>query len=105
MVIDKVLLKKKGQCFPAKKGIEKVLRSLPRDMYELAKMEYGKVLPIFENIEINRPAVFGVIEGNTPGRIFIDHREKPTTTFIFVGNWGDNIVGRGNEKNVFLPVN
>jgi len=74
-------------------------------MYEPAKMEYGKVLPIFEIIEINRPAVFGVIEGNNPGRIFVDHREKPTTTFIFVGRWGDNIVGRGNEKNVFLPVN
>jgi RimJ/RimL family protein N-acetyltransferase len=51
-------------------------------VYELAQHEYDSVRPIFRCIEHDRAVVFSTIEGNTPGRIFVDHPGSPRTALV-----------------------
>jgi RimJ/RimL family protein N-acetyltransferase len=46
-------------------------------MYELDSQEFDRARPIFEGIQHDRAIIFAVIEGNTPGRIFVDHPQHP----------------------------
>jgi hypothetical protein len=54
-------------------------------MHELSETEYKLVLPIYESITDNRAHVFGVIEGNNPGRVFVDDKQSPTAALIATG--------------------
>jgi GNAT superfamily N-acetyltransferase len=54
-------------------------------MYELSQAQYGKVMPIFKSVTDNRAHVFAVIEGNNPGRVFVDDRDQPTAALIHTG--------------------
>jgi RimJ/RimL family protein N-acetyltransferase len=54
-------------------------------MYELSQAEYGKVMPIFADVKDNRAHVFAVIEGNNPGRVFVDDREEPAAALVHTG--------------------
>jgi GNAT superfamily N-acetyltransferase len=51
-------------------------------IYELEPKAYEKVRPVFKGLE-NRVAIQAIIEGNSPGRIFVDAPVKPTTAFIW----------------------
>jgi len=55
-------------------------------MYELLKKEYNKVSPLFEKMKVDRLAILKVIEGDYPGRIFADHKEKPRTALVFASS-------------------
>lgn len=55
-------------------------------MYELSKAEYGRALPLFESLEVDRLAVLSVIRGDCPGRVFVDDKEQPTAGLICAGS-------------------
>jgi hypothetical protein len=48
-------------------------------MIELNINEFHKVIPIFEGIDHNQAVLFSVIEGNNPGKVFIDDMNNPKT--------------------------
>jgi hypothetical protein len=52
-------------------------------MIELNINEFNKVIPIFEGIDNNRAILFSVIEGNNPGRIFVDEINTPKCALIY----------------------
>ena len=51
-------------------------------IYRLERNEYDKVLPLFNNFP-NHPVILGVIEGNNPGRIWVDDRANPKRTLLW----------------------
>jgi RimJ/RimL family protein N-acetyltransferase len=76
-------------------------------MQELSSSEFDRVRPIFDRIENSRPIVYSVIEGNTPGRIFVDRPDPPATAVlrfsggeIYIGGRADD--GRLNREIVDL---
>jgi hypothetical protein len=48
---------------------------------ELAKRDSGKVRPLFEELGWNL-ITNAVIEGTTPGRVYVDRTEDPETAFM-----------------------
>ena len=52
-------------------------------MIELQQKDYHKVIPLFEGIDHSIAEIFSVIEGNIPGKIFVDDRESPKTVFMY----------------------
>ena len=64
-------------------------------MHELARSEYLAVAPLFEDIRDNRAHVFGVLEGNNAGRVFVDNPMAPHTVFIDA----DYVLLGGNAAN------
>jgi RimJ/RimL family protein N-acetyltransferase len=51
-------------------------------MYELANNEFDRARPVFEDIRHDRALVFSVIEGNVPGRIFVNHPHDPSVALL-----------------------
>ena len=51
-------------------------------MIELSPHEFGAVSSLFDRIEHNVALVRSVIEGNSPGRVFVDHREVPSSAYL-----------------------
>jgi len=56
-------------------------------MYKLSKKEYSKVSLLFENLKVDKLAVSKVIKGDYSGRIFADHKEKPTAALVLAGSY------------------
>ena len=52
-------------------------------MRELSAAEYHIVDPIFREIEHSVAIVYAVIEGNSPGRVFVDDLPAPRSAFLF----------------------
>ena len=50
-------------------------------MHELKKRDYQKVRPLFKELEWNL-IISAVIEGTSPGRVYVDHVKDPKTAFI-----------------------
>jgi RimJ/RimL family protein N-acetyltransferase len=50
-------------------------------IHELKKRDYGKVRPLFEELEWNL-IINAVIEGTSPGRVYTDRVEDPRTAFM-----------------------
>jgi hypothetical protein len=50
-------------------------------IHELKKKDYGTVRPLFERLEWNL-ITRAVIEGTSPGRVYVDRVEKPRTAFM-----------------------
>lgn len=55
-------------------------------MKEIPTSQAHLIRPIFQNIPHNAAVVFSLIEGNTPGRIFVDRPEAPQSALIFPEN-------------------
>lgn len=55
-------------------------------MYELSRSEYGRVAPLFEELQVDRLAVLLVLKGDHPGRVFVDDRERPRAALISAGS-------------------
>jgi len=53
-----------------------------RNMHELVQEDFGRVLQLFEGLEVDKLALQLVITGAHPGRVFVDYREEPTTALI-----------------------
>jgi len=51
-------------------------------MIELSSHEFGSVSSLFDGIEHNVALVHSVIEGNSPGRVFVDRRESPSSAYL-----------------------
>jgi len=52
-------------------------------MIELDPYKFHTVSPLFDEIDHNVALVYSVIEGNSPGRIFVDHPHSPSSAFLF----------------------
>lgn len=51
-------------------------------MIELRPDEFDVVRPLFDGIEHSVALVHSVIEGNSPGRVFVDRRESPSSAYL-----------------------
>ena len=51
-------------------------------IYELKANEFTRAQPLFAGLE-NRVAIQAIIEGNSPGRIFVDDATRPTAAFMW----------------------
>jgi RimJ/RimL family protein N-acetyltransferase len=51
-------------------------------IYELNKASYEKVRPLFRALEYHLTSA-AVLDGNNPGRVFVDHLDNPRTAFMF----------------------
>ena len=69
-------------------------------MEELAKGEYGRVHALFREIDFQRPAVYAVLEARQPGRVFVDHRKRPTGALI----WSDWCYVAGSVTSASLQA-
>lgn len=52
-------------------------------MIELNIRDFHTVSSLFKEIEHNVPPVFSVIEGNSPGRVFVDRLDTPSSVYLF----------------------
>ncbi|MCA9935653.1 MAG: GNAT family N-acetyltransferase [Anaerolineales bacterium] len=51
-------------------------------MIELNTNDFLTVSPLFKGIEHNESLVFSVIEGNSPGRVFVDRLDAPASVYL-----------------------
>ena len=59
-------------------------------MIEIGSPEFGKVAQLFQNIDHSIAIVHAVIEGNSPGRIFIDDVSTPSCAFLYPDRCSQN---------------
>lgn len=52
-------------------------------MIEISASKFGNVMPIFQNITHSVAIVHAVLEGNSPGRVFVDDLAAPSSVFLF----------------------
>lgn len=55
-------------------------------MNKLPIKDYKKVLPIFETLNNSQAVVFSVLEGNSPGEIFVDDISNPKAALMYVND-------------------
>jgi RimJ/RimL family protein N-acetyltransferase len=67
-------------------------------MIEISTSEFWKTAPIFQNIEHSIAIVNAVLEGNSPGRVFVDNPANPSSAFLFPE--GTFFYIHGNETDV-----
>jgi hypothetical protein len=53
-------------------------------MIELESKILQRVASLFRGIPHNVPLVYGVIEGNSPRRVFVDREDDPTSTLLHI---------------------
>src|SRR5689334_10990073 len=51
-------------------------------MQELTGSDFERVKPLFDPIPYHRPAIFTVLEGTQPGRVFVDRASDPSAVLI-----------------------
>ena len=51
-------------------------------MLEIPTTLFERVRPLFDHIAFNRPAVFTVLEGRQPGRVFVDRADDPSAVVM-----------------------
>lgn len=66
-------------------------------MIEICASEFGKVIPIFRNIDHSVAIVYAVLEGNSPGRVFVDDSATPSSAFLFPEGTFFYISGNEND--------
>ncbi|MFS0863087.1 GNAT family N-acetyltransferase [Fredinandcohnia sp. 179-A 10B2 NHS] len=65
-------------------------------IFKLTKSDYTIVIPLLPGLE-NHPVIFGVIDGNNPGEIYVDNKINPRTALIWAKN--EMFYLCGNLKN------
>lgn len=70
-------------------------------MLELVLENFPKVASFFDKSIPNFPVVMAVIEGNNPGRIWVDRLDKPTTCLVMT-KAGYSFLGKTENVNEFL---
>src|SRR4030043_24528 len=74
-----------------------------RMMYELEKRNYSKVLPLFRELEWNL-ITRAVVEGTSPGRVYVDRVEDPRTAFMSTVE-GYYLAGNVNDSEFNTSLN
>lgn len=69
-------------------------------LYELEPVDFYRVKKIFKELS-NRSAIFSIIEGNYPGRVFVDDIKNPGGAFIW-NDWRYSYVEMCGEANGFI---
>jgi len=64
-------------------------------MHELRAGEFACARALFAEIDFQRPAVYSVLEGSQPGRVYVDRPDQPTAAFI----WADDCYVAGNAPD------
>ena len=67
-------------------------------IYELKPGEYEIARPIFKGLQYNL-AIFSVIEGNTPGSVYVDDVADPKTAFVWDKSRDSGFYLEGYERN------
>ncbi len=70
-------------------------------MIELAPASIQVVTPLFQSIDHSRAVVFSVLEGNSPGRVFVDNVQSPTLALLYPVGAFLYIIG--DENHPALP--
>jgi len=67
-------------------------------LHQLEKKKYNKILPVIKDL-YHRPALMSVVEGNSPGQIFVDDLKQPNNILVWIP-WGFNflIEDESNDK-------
>jgi RimJ/RimL family protein N-acetyltransferase len=52
-------------------------------MHELSPGDIALITPLFDSIGHSQAIVYSVLEGNSPGRIFVDDLKNPTVTLLY----------------------
>lgn len=55
-------------------------------IHELIETEYENAKPVFSNLSDYQAWLLSTLEGNTPGRIFVDDKDNPTAGFCYLGS-------------------
>lgn len=66
-------------------------------MIELPPNHFQNVAPLFAGIDHNVALVYGVIEGHSPGQIFVDDAEAPTSALVVSGVGYNYVGGRADQ--------
>ncbi|WP_108670355.1 GNAT family N-acetyltransferase [Peribacillus acanthi] len=64
---------------------------------ELQLEQHNLVEPLLVGLE-DHPVINGVIAGNNRGRVFVNHSETPTTTFIWANNEMYYLIGNAEDQ-------
>ena len=56
-------------------------------IYQLDQNNFDKVRPLFAELEEYNFSISGVLNGNYPGRIYVDDVDKPQTAFLYSSFW------------------
>jgi tetratricopeptide (TPR) repeat protein len=67
-------------------------------IYELKPGEYEIARPIFKGLQYNL-AIFSVIEGNTPGSVYVDDVADPKIAFVWEKSRDSGFYLEGYERN------
>lgn len=67
-------------------------------MQELTPSQFDRARPLYDPIEHSRALVFSVIEGNNPGRIFVDQLDTPCTAVLRFSGGELFIAGRADDE-------
>ncbi|WP_105616337.1 GNAT family N-acetyltransferase [Vallitalea okinawensis] len=51
-------------------------------MFELVQKEYKRITPLIKDIQYSEVLIHSVIEGNSPGKIFVDNTDNPRSAYI-----------------------
>jgi RimJ/RimL family protein N-acetyltransferase len=54
-------------------------------LQELEPDEYGKIRPLLQGQFAHSLSIYAVIEGNNPGRVFVDRVDQPRVAFVVTG--------------------
>lgn len=66
-------------------------------MIEIKFSDYRKVIPVFQNIDHSVAIVFAVLEGNSPGRVFVNDLAAPSSVFLYPEGTFYYIHGNAND--------
>ncbi len=71
-------------------------------MHTLSAAEHGKASALFADMEHNRAALFSVIEGRSPGRVFANDLETPASVCVTVGAPPSDLYLGGDEGDPYF---
>jgi hypothetical protein len=71
--------------------------------FEIAKFEFEKILSAVDDV-YKDPLLFAVIEGNRPGRIFVDDRNLPQAGFVWTNTECAYLVGKASEAAFYRSI-
>ncbi len=66
-------------------------------MLELSPTDVFRVAPLFQSIDHSQAIVFSVLEGNNPGRVFVDDAKAPTVALLYPAGAFLYIIGDENH--------
>lgn len=72
-------------------------------MFELQPQDFEKIESLVRNIDHDVSIIYAMLQGNTPGRIWVDDADAPKAVFIYPQGAFHYIAGRSGNPE-FLPT-